>query len=171
MYATVDESQTAMIVDFNPRIFGRRGKMAQKPMHNIMRVAAFATALGGAAAWAQQNQPAAAPQNPPAAAQLAPVPAAPNPFRAVTDFMKLTTESGEAADFVRQTRPDADKMDYSHLTGVEKPRVPVKTPEQVEADKAALIATRDNADARRKKLQGEKLEAVAPNKAPPAEPF
>jgi hypothetical protein len=172
MYATVDESQTAMIVDFIPRIFGRRGKMAQKPMHNIVRVAAFATVLGGGAAWAQQeSKPAAAPQNQPAAAQPAPVPAAPNPLRAVTDFLKLTTESGEAADFVRQTRPDADKMDYSHLTGVEKPRVPVKTPEQVEADKAALIATRDNADARRKKLQGEKQEAVAPNKAPPAEPF
>ena len=62
-------------------------------------------------------------------------------------------------------------MDYSHLTGVDKPRVAVKTPEQVEADKAALIAIRDKADAHRKRLQGEKLEAVAPNKAPPAEPF
>jgi hypothetical protein len=173
MYATVDESQTAMIVDFMPPIFGRRGKMVQKPMHHIMRVAAFATALGGGAAWAQQNpEPAAAQKNQPTAdAKLAPVPPAPNPFRAVTDFLKLTTESGEAADFVRQTRPDADKMDYSHLTGVDKSRVPVKTPEQVEADKAALIATRDSADARRKKLQGEKLQAVAPNKAPPAEPF
>lgn len=154
--------------------------MVQKPMHNIMRVAAFATVLFGTGAWAQQdpkppagqkNQTAAGEKSQPASAQLAPVPPAPNPFRAVTDFMGLTTESGEAPEFIRQTRPDADKMDYSHLTGVDKPRIAVKTPEQVEADKAALIATRDNADARRKKLQGEKLEAVAPNKAPPAEPF
>ena len=154
--------------------------MAQKRLHNIMRVAAFATAIGGTGAWAQQNpqpaaaaqsQPAAGQKNQPAAAQLAPVPPAPNLFRAVTDFMGVTTESGEAPEFIRQTRPDADKMDYSHLTGVDKPRIAVKTPEQVEADKAALIATRDKADARRKKLQGEKLEAVAPNKAPPAEPF
>jgi hypothetical protein len=183
MYPTVDESQAAMIVDLIPRIFGRRGKMVLKPMHNIMRVAAFATVLFGTGAWAQQDpkptaasqsQPAAGAQSQPATgekSQLAPVPPAPNPFRAVTDFMGLTTESGEAPEFIRQTRPDADKMDYSHLTGVDKPRIAVKTPEQVEADKAALIATRDNADARRKKLQGEKLEAVAPNKAPPAEPF
>ena len=145
--------------------------MAQKPVHNIVRVAAFVTAFGGIGASAQQNPKPAAQQNQLGTAQLAPVPPAPNPFRAVTDFIGLTTETGEAADFVRQTRPDADKMDYSHLTGVDKPRVPVKTAEQVEADKAALIATRDKADARRKKLQGEKLEAVAPNKAPPAEPF
>jgi hypothetical protein len=162
MYATVDESQTAMRVDFSPRIFGRRGKMAQKFVH-LMLVASFAAALGGTAAFAQNPQPAPA--------QQTPMPAAPNPFRAVTDFIGWTTETGAAPDFIRQTRPDADKMDYSHLTGVDKPRVPVKTPEQVEADKAALIGTRDKADARRKKLQGEKLEAVAPNKAPPAEPF
>jgi hypothetical protein len=179
MYPTVDESQAAMIVALILRIFGGRGKMAQKPMLDIMRVAAFATVLFGTAAWAQQDpkpaaaqsQPAAGEKSQPASAQLAPVPPAPNPFRAVTDFMGITTESGEAPEFIRQTRPDAEKMDYSHLTGVDKPRIAVKTPEQVEADKAALIATRDNADARRKKLQGEKMEAVAPNKAPPAEPF
>ena len=136
--------------------------MAQKFVH-VMLVAAFAAVLGGAAAFAQNP--------PPAPAQPNPMPAAPNPFRAVTDFIGVTTETGPAPDFIRQTRPDANKMDYSNLTGVDKPRVPVKTPEQVEADKAALIATRDKADAHRKKLQGEKLEAVAPNKAPPAEPF
>jgi hypothetical protein len=162
MYATVDESQTAMLVDFNPRIFGRRGKMAQKFVH-LMLVASFAAVLSGSAAFAQNPQPAPA--------QKTPMPAAPNPFRALTDFIGVTTETGETPDFIRQTRPDADKMDYSHLTGVDKPRVPVKTPEQVEADKAALIAIRDKADAHRKKLQGEKMEAVAPNKAPPAEPF
>ncbi len=150
--------------------------MVLKPMQNIVRVAAFATVLFGTAAWAQQDpkpaagpqsQPAAGAQSKPASAELAPVPPAPNAFRAVTDFMGITTEIGEAPEFIRQTRPDADKMDYSHLTGVDKPRVAVKTPEQVEADKAALIAIRDGADARRKKLQGEKMEAVAPNKAPP----
>jgi hypothetical protein len=160
MYATVDESPTAMLVDFNPRIFGRRGKMAQKFVH-LMLVASFAAVLSGTAASAQNPQPA----------QPTPMPAAPNPFRAVTDSIGWTTETGAAPDFIRQTRPDADKMDYSHLTGVDKPRIAVKTPQQVEADKAALIATRDKADARRKKLQGEKLEAIAPNKAPPAEPF
>jgi hypothetical protein len=160
MYATVDESPTAMLVDFTPRIFGRRGKMAQKFVH-LMLVASFAAVLSGTAASAQNPQPA----------QPTPMPAAPNPFRAVTDSIGWTTETGAAPDFIRQTRPDADKMDYSHLTGVDKPRIAVKTPQQVEADKAALIATRDKADARRKKLQGEKLEAIAPNKAPPAEPF
>ena len=55
------------------------------------------------------------------------MPAAPNPFRAVTDFIGVTTETGEAPDFIRQTRPEG-KMDYSHLTGVDKPRVAVKTP-------------------------------------------
>ena len=136
--------------------------MAQKFVQ-VMLVASFAAVLGGAAGFAQTPQPAPA--------QPTPMPAAPNPFRAVTDFIGVTTETGAAPDFIRQTRPDADKMDYSHLTGVDKPRVAVKTPEQVEADKAALIAIRDKADVRRKKLQGEKLEAVAPNKAPPAEPF
>ena len=162
MYATVDESQTAMLVDFIPRIFGRRGKMAHKFVR-VMLVASFVAVLGGSAALAENPQPAPV--------QQTPKPAAPNPFRAVTDFIGVTTETGEAPDFIRQTRPDADKMGYSHLTGVDKPRVAVKTPEQVEADKAALIAIRDKADTRRKKLQGEKLEAVAPNKAPPAEPF
>jgi len=172
MYATVDESQTGMLVDSIPRICGRRGKMAQKFVQ-VMLVASFAAVLGAAAGFAQTPQPAPAQPAPaqPAPAQPTPVPAAPNPFRAVTDFIGVTTETGAAPDFIRQTRPDADKMDYSHLTGVEKPRVAVKTPEQVEADKAALIAIRDKADTRRKKLQGEKLEAVAPNKAPPAEPF
>ncbi len=81
--------------------------------------------------------------------------------------MGLTTEHREAADFVRATRPDEDKMDYSHLTGVDKKRVPVKTAAEVEADKAALIAVRGKADESRKRLEGEKLAPVAPNKAPP----
>jgi len=161
MYATVDESQTAMLVDFIPRIFGRRGKMAHKFVR-VMLVASFVAVLGGSAAFAQDPQPAPA--------QQTPKPAAPNPFRAVTDFIGVTTETGDTPEFIRQTRPEG-KMDYSNLTGVDKPRIAVKTPEQVEADKAALIAIRDKADAHRKKLQSEKLEAVAPNKAPPAEPF
>ena len=153
--------------------------MVLKPMQNIVRVAAFATVLFGTAAWAQQDpkpaagpqsQPAAGPQSQPAAgaqskpaagaqskpasAELAPVPPAPNAFRAVTDFMGITTELGEAPEFIRQTRPDADKMDYSHLTGVDKPRVAVKTPEQVEADKAALIAIRDERRRPSKEIAG-----------------
>ena len=53
------------------------------------------------------------------------------------------------------------------MTGVDKPRVAVKTPAELAADQASLIAERDKADARRKKLQAEKVDAVAPNKAPP----
>ena len=52
MYATVDESQTAMLVDLIPRIFGRRGKMAHEFVH-LMLVASFAAVLGGGAALAQ----------------------------------------------------------------------------------------------------------------------
>ena len=109
---------------------------------------------------AQENAPN--PAKPPIPAD----PPAPNPFRAVTDFLKITTEANEPADFVRETRP-TDKIDYSHLTGVDKARAPLKTPEEVEADKAALVSTREQADARRKKLQDEKLQAIAPNKPPP----
>jgi hypothetical protein len=90
-----------------------------------------------------------------------------NPFRAVTDWMGVTTEAGEAPDFVRQTRPDLDKTDYSHLTGVDKKRVPVRTPAEVAADKAELIADREKSAARMKKLGAEKMEPVAPAKAPP----
>jgi hypothetical protein len=88
-----------------------------------------------------------------------------NPLRAVTDFMKITTETPQAPDFVRATRPDAETMDYSHLTGVDKKRAPVRTPEQVQADTKDLMATRARVDGRRKKLEGEKIAPVAPNRA------
>jgi hypothetical protein len=163
MYAPIDESQSAIIVGSIARPLGKR------PLkRRFMAKKAFVIALGAVlavfsaapVALAQEN--AAKPAKPPIPAD----PPAPNPFRAVTDFMKITTETNESADFVRETRPDT--MDYSHLTGVDKPRTPLKTPEQVEADKAALISTRERADTRRKKLQGEKMQAIAPNKAPPA---
>jgi hypothetical protein len=90
-----------------------------------------------------------------------------NPFRAVTDWMGVTTEAVEGPDFVRQTRPDLDKTGYSNLTGVDKKRVPVRTPAEVAADKAELIADREKAAARMKKLGAEKMDPVAPAKAPP----
>lgn len=90
-----------------------------------------------------------------------------NPLRAVTDFLRITTDPGEAPDFVRATRPDVDKLGYSHLTGVDKPRIPVKTPEQVEASRADLVAARAKAEGRRKKLADEKLAPVAPSAPPP----
>ncbi len=93
-------------------------------------------------------------------------------FRSLADKMGLSTELGEAPDFVRQSRPDAAKTaHYSSLSGVDKKRVPVRTPAQVEADKADLIATRDKANARMKTLGAEKLEPVAPTTAPPRTDF
>jgi hypothetical protein len=90
-----------------------------------------------------------------------------NPFRSLTDAIGLTTESGDGADFVRKTRPDLDKLDYSRLNGVEKKRAPVRTPAEIEADKAQLVADREKANARLKKLNGEKMTPIAPNRAPP----
>ncbi len=95
-----------------------------------------------------------------------------NPLRSLTDAIGLTTESGPPADFVRQSRPaDPDKMDYSGLSGVDKKRVPVRKPAEVEADKADLIATRDKANAQLKKLGAVKMAPVAPTKAPPRTDF
>lgn len=94
-----------------------------------------------------------------------------NPFRAVTDAMGLTTEAGPGADFVRQSRPDLNKLDYSGLSGVDKKRVPVRTPAEVEADKADLIASREKANTQLKKLGAEKVTPVAPTKAPPRTDF
>ncbi|WP_294534410.1 hypothetical protein [uncultured Rhodoblastus sp.] len=91
-----------------------------------------------------------------------------NPFRSLTDALGMTTETGEGPDFIRQTRPEGDKMDYSHLTGVDKLRKPIRTPAEVEADKAELVSLREKSAARMKKLGAEKMTPVAPAKAPPA---
>lgn len=90
-----------------------------------------------------------------------------DPLRAATNWLGWTTEPGDAPDFVRQTRPDVDKLGYSHLTGVDKKRAAVRTPAEVEADKAELIAERNKSVARMKKLGAEKMDPVAPAKAPP----
>ena len=84
MPATADESQAKMIV-LSATIPSRRRK--------IMTLAAVAAAacLGVSGARAQDN-----------------------PIRTLTDKMGLTTESGDGADFVRQSRPDQEKMDYSN---------------------------------------------------------
>src|SRR5208282_757330 len=135
MPATVDESQAKMIKFSAPALFRRRNNRA---MALVMTAAACLFAGG---AWAQTN-----------------------PFRAMTDWMGITTEAGEAPDFVRQTRPDLEKTDYSHLSGVDKKRVPVRTPAEVEADKAELTAERDKSAERLKKLGAEKVDPVAPTK-------
>jgi len=145
MPATVDESQAKMIKFSAPALFRRRNNRAMA----LVMTAAACLFAGGAcvfagSAWAQTN-----------------------PFRAVTDWMGITTEAGEAPDFVRQTRPDLEKTDYSHLTGVDKQRAPVRTPAEVEADKAELTAERDKSAERLKKLGAEKVDPVAPTKAPP----
>ena len=111
-------------------------------------VLAASLCLCGAAAQGQTNTPT-------------------NPLRAATNWLGWTTDAGEGPDFVRQTRPDADTMDYSRLTGIDKQRAPVRTPAEVEADKAELIAVREKSAARLKKLGAEKMDPVAPAKAPP----
>jgi hypothetical protein len=90
-----------------------------------------------------------------------------NPVRALTNVLGWTKDTAEGPDFVRETRPDVKELGFSHVTGVDKPRVAVKTPAELEADKAALMAERGKADAARKKLQAEKVEAIAPNRPPP----
>jgi hypothetical protein len=168
MYAPVDESQSIMIAQLDPRKFGKKPLESRYMAKKMLFIAAGAlwAVFSCAPVALAQDAPTQAKPAKPAKPPVPPDPPAPNPFRAVTDFFKVTTETNESADFVRETRPDT--MDYSHLTGVDKPRAPLKTPEELEADKAALIATREQAGVRRKKLQDEKLQAIAPNKAPPA---
>ncbi len=144
MPATVEESQAKMNKFSAPARFRRRKNRAL-----VLATAAAAFLCGAGCLFAGR-----------ASAQT-------NPFRAVTDWMGMTTEAGEAPDFVRQTRPDLDHTDYSHLTGVDKKRVPVRTPAEVEADKAELTAERDKSAERMKKLGAEKVDPVAPTKAPP----
>ena len=117
---------------------------------------------------AAQQAPAAPQATAPEAAPAAQdAPASVNPLRAVTNFIGLTAEVGPRPDFVEQTHPD--KMDYSPLVGPEKKRIAVKTPAQVTADTADLIAVRDKATARLKKLSGEKAARIAPGPKPPAQ--
>jgi hypothetical protein len=137
MPATDDESQGKMIV-LSAKIPSRRSKL------QTLAVVAAAAWLGVSSARAQEN-----------------------PFRMLTNTLGITTDAGEGADFVRQSRPDAEKMDYSNLTGVDKKRAPVKTPAEVEAAKAELVAEREKTNVRLKKLNGEKMDPVAPAKAPP----
>jgi hypothetical protein len=145
MYERREESQPAMKISIFSLPSSRRETCA------AALVCALLLAVGGARAQEQGGVQGGAQTN---------------PLRAVTDFMKITTETPQAPDFVRATRPDAETMDYSHLTGVDKKRAPVKTPEQVQADTKDLMATRARVDGRRKKLEGEKIAPVAPNKAP-----
>ena len=58
-------------------------------------------------------------------------------------------------------------MDYSPLSGEEKKRVPVRTPDQVKADMDQLVKVRGIADAKAKGLNAVKAEPVAPNKVAP----
>ncbi len=90
-----------------------------------------------------------------------------NPLRALTDKLNWTSEAGDGPDFVNQTRPDPKTMDYSPLTGEEKKRVPIKTPDQVKADMDLLVKERRIADAKAKGLNAVKADPVAPNKVAP----
>jgi hypothetical protein len=50
----------------------------------------------------------------------------------------LTTTVPDAKDFVRQTRPDASKLDYTPLTGTDPERPKPRDPKGVEALQAEL---------------------------------
>jgi len=91
-----------------------------------------------------------------------------NPLRAVTNAIGLTAPTGERPDFVRESRPDEEKMDFIPFIGPEKKRIPLKTPEQAAADDAALVADKNRAQGRLKKLQSEHVERLAPAPKPPA---
>ncbi|MBB4196641.1 hypothetical protein CCR94_20370 [Rhodoblastus sphagnicola] len=91
-----------------------------------------------------------------------------NPLRAVTNAIGLTAPTGERPDFVRESRPDEEKMDFVPFLGPEKKRIPLKTQEQTAADDAALVADKNRAQGRQKKLQSEAVEQLAPAPKPPA---
>jgi len=90
-----------------------------------------------------------------------------NPLRAVTNAIGLTAPTGERPDFVRESRPDEEKMDFVPFLGPEKKRIPVKTPAQAAADDAELVAAKNMAQGRLKKLQAESVEPLAPAQKPP----
>ena len=90
-----------------------------------------------------------------------------NPLRAVTNAIGLTAPTGERPDFVRESRPNEEKMDFVPFLGPEKKRIPVKTPAQAAADDAELVAAKTVAQGRLKKLQSESVEQLAPAPKPP----
>jgi hypothetical protein len=91
-----------------------------------------------------------------------------NPFNIVTDAIGLTAPTAERPDFVRESRPDEQKMDFVPFTGPDKKRIPVKTADQTAADDAALLAEHGKAQVRLKKLQTEAVETLPAATKPPA---
>lgn len=131
----------------------------------LLGAAIFGAALlGGPGAASAQAQSAA---GKPAQQESPPTPAPSNPLRAVTDFLNWTTEASDGPDFVRESHPDTDKLDYSHLAGTDKKRAPVKKPDELKKAQDALIADRQSAAAKARALQSEQVETPAPNKVEP----
>lgn len=91
-----------------------------------------------------------------------------SPLRAVTNAIGLTAPATDRPDFIRESRPEEEKMDFVPFLAPEKKRIPVKTPAQAAADDADLVAAKTQAQARLKKLQSEPVDAVAPAPKPPA---
>jgi hypothetical protein len=91
-----------------------------------------------------------------------------NPLRALTNAIGLTAPTGQRPDFVQESRPAENKMDFVPFTGPSKQRMPVKTPAQIADDDAALVAARERAQARMKKLGSEAVDPPAPAPKPPA---
>jgi hypothetical protein len=90
-----------------------------------------------------------------------------SPLRAVTNAIGLTAPASDRPDFIRESRPDEEKMDFVPFLAPEKKRIPVKTPAQAAADDADLVAAKTQAQARLKKLQSESVEQLAPAPKPP----
>ncbi len=129
----------------------------------VRAVLGAAIAFGLAAASGARAQNAAPSAPPSAPAQSAPR----SPLRALTDTLGWTVETDQGPNFVHDSRPSPKSMGYTRLTGPKKKRAPVRTPAQLAADTADLIAARDKAEARLKRLKAEKLAPIAPSKAPP----
>jgi hypothetical protein len=91
-----------------------------------------------------------------------------NPLRALTNAIGLTAPTAERPDFVQQSRPDEQKMDFVPFLGPDKKRIPLNTPAQIAADDAALVAEKNRAQARMKKLGAERVDQPAAAPKPPA---
>jgi hypothetical protein len=90
-----------------------------------------------------------------------------NPLYGITDWMGLTAPTGDRPDFVRESRPDEKGMDFVPFIAPEKKRIPVKTADQIGADESALLAEKQKATGRLKKLNSEAVQTLPSAPKPP----
>ncbi len=86
------------------------------------------------------------------------------PLKAAAGIVDLSTRTPQAPDFVRQSRPNSQTLDYAPLTGPDKERIRVKTPQEIEAEQAELLASRGLADRRGKNLASVKMAPISAGK-------